>query len=413
MYNAMMTHRFIVIKVLWLILTRKALKLTILFLLCIHFINGQTTELVLLKKTKGNVPFAKGLVPTKLDTSNTQYVYPEMYTQFIIKYITFNPNDKNYPSWKYSILIGMYKSDSIVVIVDINQNNDFTDDESFLYPKDSSLVNESKLPSVTVKIDYAGNRQNFTFQPYPYKTAYTYNKKKEEEFYLMIKSFEHMAGEIYINDKRYELKVANPRPSPIFNLKQNIQVSISDKMHSKTYGLEELIKLANDQYIIQKLSPLGDTLYIKNVSKDLNNQYGYTQGLKLRKLTTLDIYNNIVVIPDIRKLTLLDFWGTWCLPCKELTPALKLIEQQYKSDLNIISVAYDKNIVDVKKYLVSQQIKWPNLYQSFNKDNHSLIDNFNISGYPTFLLIDNNGKIIYRGEGKEALEKIENILKLQ
>ena len=66
---------------------------------------------------------------------------------------------------------------------------------------------------------------------------------------------------------------------------------------------------------------------------------------------------------------LLDFWGTWCLPCRELTPELKRISKDYVSNTNIVGIAYDKNIESVIKYTREQNINWANAFQKNNKRN--------------------------------------------
>lgn len=75
-----------------------------------------------------------------------------------------------------------------------------------------------------------------------------------------------------------------------------------------------------------------------------------------------DINQKIAKISEITKnrkrYTLLDFWGTWCKPCIELTPKLKQLNKDYSNDIQIISVALDNEIETVKNYTKEHHMDW-------------------------------------------------------
>jgi thiol-disulfide isomerase/thioredoxin len=106
-----------------------------------------------------------------------------------------------------------------------------------------------------------------------------------------------------------------------------------------------------------------------------------------------------------KKYILLDFWGTWCTPCKELTPELKNINNKLGDSIQIISIAYDKNLDQVKKYIQDNDMNWDHLY---SEDRKGIIDDLRVTSYPTFILINQKRKILYRGKGKFSLDQIKN-----
>ena len=171
---------------------------------------------------------------------------------------------------------------------------------------------------------------------------------------------------------------------------------------------------------------IGDTLYLKNGmykfaeldSLGLNCKFiklpssGSHRGIETGDLTIEIELNNILDNKKINlstdKYTLLDFWGTWCNPCRELTPDLQEIYSKYGSTkLKLISIANDDKS-SVINYIKGQNIKWDNVVDPF--DVGPICRKYKVNSFPTFVLIDPKGRIVYRGIGKVGLEKIKLII---
>ncbi|NLR82387.1 TlpA disulfide reductase family protein [Chitinophaga eiseniae] len=110
-----------------------------------------------------------------------------------------------------------------------------------------------------------------------------------------------------------------------------------------------------------------------------------------------------------RKYVLLDFWASWCVPCRRLTPDLKAIYQQYRDHLEIIGISFDARQTDLRKAMVQDSIEWPQIMQN---DQHVRIDpvdklisdRFFVDGFPFLLLIDKEGKLVKKfGSGVDAV----------
>ena len=122
----------------------------------------------------------------------------------------------------------------------------------------------------------------------------------------------------------------------------------------------------------------------------------------------------LVAITDLLKLlankyVLLDFWGTWCGPCLELTEDLREINGNYgEKGLKLIGVAFDDNLLEPAKYIKQKNILWPNVFD--DRDSAYLVKKFTVSAFPTFILTDKKGKIIIRGTGFQALDSVKQYL---
>lgn len=112
------------------------------------------------------------------------------------------------------------------------------------------------------------------------------------------------------------------------------------------------------------------------------------------------------------KLTVIDYWATSCKPCIEGFPKLKSLHEMYlKKGLNLIGVV-DENEADrmanAQNILKRKSVTWENYFDAYNEFPKKL----SVSGYPTFFMVDSEGKIIQRfiGEGSKLELEIEKIL---
>ncbi len=95
------------------------------------------------------------------------------------------------------------------------------------------------------------------------------------------------------------------------------------------------------------------------------------------------------------KILVLNFWATWCLPCRELEPLFERAGRQYegKPDVMFLAVNNDEDETRVKPFLEQEKMRVPVVFA----DGLDLL--LNIKAYPTVLVLDRTGKIIYRVEG--------------
>ena len=91
------------------------------------------------------------------------------------------------------------------------------------------------------------------------------------------------------------------------------------------------------------------------------------------------------------QLVIINFWATWCAPCKEEMPSLDILQSNKKIDnLIILPINVGKeNVEKAKKFFVNLKIKNLKLYYD---DSVKLANNFSLIGLPTTILINKNGE---------------------
>jgi thiol-disulfide isomerase/thioredoxin len=98
------------------------------------------------------------------------------------------------------------------------------------------------------------------------------------------------------------------------------------------------------------------------------------------------------------KVVLLDFWATWCGPCKKASPTMEKLHKGLKSKgLTVIGVSVMEDVKgtkDIKKYRDEHKYTY-----NFAYEGDALAEKLKIVGVPQFVLIDRSGKVVETWEG--------------
>lgn len=127
-----------------------------------------------------------------------------------------------------------------------------------------------------------------------------------------------------------------------------------------------------------------------------------TKGQKLPGIEIKDLSGNSVDISkysENKKITVISFWATWCVPCKkELNNIAELYEEwteEYDVELVAISIDDSRNMAKVKTYINGQGWEFEVLLDA----NSDLKRALNFQTVPYTLLVDQDGNIVYRHTG--------------
>lgn len=125
-------------------------------------------------------------------------------------------------------------------------------------------------------------------------------------------------------------------------------------------------------------------------------------------ITLKDISGNPVHLSDYKgKVILLDFWATWCPPCRKEIPGYIELYNSYKSrGLAVIGVSMDEDddIATVKSYAAQIKMNYPVLL-GYGRDD--LTKAFGELPLPTTFVIARDGRICQKHDGLTAKEQVE------
>jgi thiol-disulfide isomerase/thioredoxin len=115
-------------------------------------------------------------------------------------------------------------------------------------------------------------------------------------------------------------------------------------------------------------------------------------------------------IGDYRgKLIYVDFWASWCGPCRKSLPILNEIRNQFVNQgFEVVAINVDENLSDALGFLDKYPVDYPVLLDPAGQ----LPRAYRVKGMPTAYLIDENGKIIYKHMGFKTKDrkKIEKLI---
>jgi thiol-disulfide isomerase/thioredoxin len=119
-------------------------------------------------------------------------------------------------------------------------------------------------------------------------------------------------------------------------------------------------------------------------------------GQPFPELEFKDLNGDVMNIANLKgKVVLIDFWATWCGPCRKETPNLLSVYKEFRDKgFEIIGISLDKNLDTLKNYLEDHQIQWPQYYDGKGWDN-AISRRFGVNGIPSTVLIDREGVVRY------------------
>ena len=105
------------------------------------------------------------------------------------------------------------------------------------------------------------------------------------------------------------------------------------------------------------------------------------------------------------KITILDFWASWCGPCRKEMPFMKkLYADFHPKGLGIVGISLDESAADWNRAIADLKLEWPQM-SDLKGWNAAPARTFNVNSIPFMLVLDSEGRILQKGLRGEELQQ--------
>ena len=188
------------------------------------------------------------------------------------------------------------------------------------------------------------------------------------------------------------------------------KILIAEKLKStfKEEDYDVLEKFYSDLELMDKDSENGQKL-----ASFLKEYKNVKIGAKVADFSLTDVNETKQTLyKNLEKYTIIDFWASWCAPCRKENPNVVALYNKYKDKgLNIIGISLDNDKQKWINAIEKDQLSWLQL-SDLKGWNEPLLQTFKITSIPKTIILDKNGVIIAKDlRGDELENKLKELFK--
>lgn len=106
------------------------------------------------------------------------------------------------------------------------------------------------------------------------------------------------------------------------------------------------------------------------------------------------------------KVLMLNFWATWCGPCRKEMPHLQRLREKYPEDVFALIGVVDEKPEEVRQFLEKRKITYPSLFDK----SHDVFHLYGVTGIPMTVVVGTDGEIEALHEGSASERKLKKLL---
>lgn len=142
-------------------------------------------------------------------------------------------------------------------------------------------------------------------------------------------------------------------------------------------------------------------------TKTVTAEIGVTPGKQFDGFTLSSLDGKPITVGSSGKVTVINFWATWCPPCREEMPELNKFAKKYQQSLVFYAVDIQEDSDKVAEFITKNNYTMTTLLDN----DGTVAKKFRISAIPTTIVIDKDGLIKFRKSGPVTMSELEEVIK--
>lgn len=272
------------------------------------------------------------------------------------------------------------------------ENEVFEIDANLADPKNSIIeggVTQSVINTINKKADEIYTKFHIDSLMKEYRTATEESKVKIRAIYDEASAKVKALSDEYIKQHPTSFYALD-------NIKNNIEELPSDSLDKSIAAFKALPEYNDNKNLkeVDSLNNIIKSLQPGNLAPDFSQEDPEGKMIKFS-----DIYSK-------NKVTMVDFWASWCGPCRAFNPTLvKIYNEYHKKGFEILGVSFDNNKEAWIKGIKDDKLTWPQVSDLKGWQN-AVGDIYYVRFVPQNIFVNQEGKIIARQASEAQIEEI-------
>lgn len=308
---------------------------------------------------------------------------------------------------QFTVVVDEAEGEKPKIYIDRNHDGDLTNDGSGEWGESSIMI--STLPDVSIDVPYESGPVPYTFNFYRIK-----NPSREAVLYYRNAC---RTGEVELAGNKYKIAVLDDNSDGRFDDLENgallIDLDQDGKLEGETdsaeyYKLNEPFNIEGKVWEAASMSPDGLRITLRQSKVDVAVKPYLKPGRPAPMFTAKGLDDTAIDLKGEAsrgKYVLLDFWASWCGPCRREFPTMRRIQAQYKEHgLRIVGIDLDQEHDAAMKAAEDASLDYPHAFDGKGWKNAVAVL-YRVHAIPQTYLLDSDLKIVAKNLRGEALQQ--------